>query len=263
MQNKNNIVVHHSDGFGKQPKTITSLEIAEISGKSHDNLLKSIKKQEVGWEKVTGVKFNVSKYKDKSGKMNNMYRLTKMESLFISSKFNDEIRARLILRWFELEHQEPKNAQLSEKAGSYSEQTLFTVKMGSISNQVWVQDGVLYAKLVTIMKYIDYEGFSAITYIDRIGKHNLLKVSIGKQNVWFINLQGFDNIINQIITRTIPYSKIGSILYDVFGENREKDTKNPYTYQFTDSEMLEIYQTLNARPIKKGKLNDLLTKGKI
>ncbi len=263
MYNKNKIVVNHSVGNGEKPKTITSLEIAKISGKRHTDLLRSIRKQEVGWEKVTERKFTLSKYKDASGKINEMFELTKMESLYISSKFNDEIRAKLILRWFELEHQTPNRSQLSEKAGFYTEKTLITVKMGSTSNQVWLQDGVLYAKLTPIMRYIGYNAFSPKTYIDRIGSHNIIKVPFGKQQVWFINSQGFDNIISQILTRTIPYNKIASILYDVFGINREKDTNNPYTYQFTDSEMLEIYEALNARPIKRGRISDLLTKGKI
>jgi phage regulator Rha-like protein len=42
--------------------TMTSLEIAELTGKSHDNLLKSIRAMEVAWVKVTGVKFNASEF---------------------------------------------------------------------------------------------------------------------------------------------------------------------------------------------------------
>lgn len=89
----------------KNEPTMTSLEIAEISGVKHDNLLKSIRKQEVAWLKVTGVNFNVSEYKDASGKKNPMYRLNQKECLYVGTKFNDEARARLIIEYEALKTQ--------------------------------------------------------------------------------------------------------------------------------------------------------------
>ncbi|CAG2532945.1 Phage regulatory protein Rha [Maribacter dokdonensis] len=89
--------------FALSDKTITSLEISELSGKPHDALLKSIRKQEVAWQEVTGVNFYVSEYQDSSGRKLPMYQLSKAESLYISSKFNDKIRAALVMRWMFLE----------------------------------------------------------------------------------------------------------------------------------------------------------------
>lgn len=106
MYHKNDIVVNHSDDIGKQ--SITSLEIAQISGKRHTDLLRSIRKQETSWEKVNGSKFALVKYTDEKGEKRPMYKLTKMESLYIASKFNDEIRAKLVSRWSELEHKTTK-----------------------------------------------------------------------------------------------------------------------------------------------------------
>ena len=42
--------------------TMTSREIAEIAGKTHDNVLKSIRNMEPAWEKITGTKFGLSAY---------------------------------------------------------------------------------------------------------------------------------------------------------------------------------------------------------
>ncbi len=83
---------------------ISSLEIAELTGKQHKNLLQSIKKQEVAWKKINGLKFKLVKYKDGKGEMRPMYELTKLESLYIISKYNDEVRARLVRRWYDLEN---------------------------------------------------------------------------------------------------------------------------------------------------------------
>lgn len=86
-------------------RRITSVEIANLTGKNHKDLLRSIRQMEAAWTKFTGRKFALSKYIDSSGKSNVMYLLTKVESLYIIAKFSDEVRARLVKRWYELEHQ--------------------------------------------------------------------------------------------------------------------------------------------------------------
>lgn len=88
----------------KNEPTITSLEIARISKKPHADLLKSIRKQEVAWKKVTEGNFSLSEYKDSTGRKLPMYLLTKTESLYIVSKFNNELRAMLVKRWEDLEN---------------------------------------------------------------------------------------------------------------------------------------------------------------
>ena len=84
-------------------QTITSLEIAELTGKQHFHLMRDIRKMEIAWEKVTQSKFGCSTYKDATGRTLPCYVLTKTECLYIATKFNDEARAKLVLRWEELE----------------------------------------------------------------------------------------------------------------------------------------------------------------
>lgn len=80
-------------------KTITSLEIAEISGKSHDNVLKSIRSMESAWVKINGVKFNAIKYTDERNRQKPMYSLSLEESLYVASKYDDITRAKLVKHW--------------------------------------------------------------------------------------------------------------------------------------------------------------------
>ena len=82
---------------------MTSLEIAELTGKLHRHVMRSIRNMEPGWQKVTESKFGLSTYIDASGRTLPCYLLTKMECLYVATKFNDEARARLVLRWAELE----------------------------------------------------------------------------------------------------------------------------------------------------------------
>ena len=83
--------------------TMTSLEIAELTGKQHKNVMQAIRNMEPAWEKVNGLKFQLVEYRDAKGELRPCYQLTKTECLYIATKFNDEARAKLVLRWEELE----------------------------------------------------------------------------------------------------------------------------------------------------------------
>ncbi len=88
---------------------MTSLEIAELTGKPHNDVLKSIRKMEPAWERVQGGKFSLLQkiYQLPNGgtKTQPYYQLTKTETLYIATKFNDEARARLVIRWQQLEEE--------------------------------------------------------------------------------------------------------------------------------------------------------------
>lgn len=93
--------------FADTQQTMTSLEIAEVTGKLHKNVLQAIRKMEPAWEKVRGLKFKqtfrISELPNGAKRQDPMYVLTKTETLYIATKFNDEARARLVLRWEQLE----------------------------------------------------------------------------------------------------------------------------------------------------------------
>ena len=88
-------------------ETMTSLEIAELVGREHKSIMRSIREMEEGWEKVCGCKFALTSrmVQQPNGGVREVpcYELTKRECLYIATKFNDEKRAILILRWEELE----------------------------------------------------------------------------------------------------------------------------------------------------------------
>ena len=90
---------------------MTSLEIAEVTSKQHCHVMAAIRKMEPAWQKVNQSNFRLVDYQDKKGELRPCYQLTKTECLYIATKFNDEARARLILRWEQLELQELKRKQ--------------------------------------------------------------------------------------------------------------------------------------------------------
>ena len=90
---------------------MTSLEIAELTGKQHKDVMKAIRNMEPAWVKVNGRKFALVEYQDKKGELRPCYLLTKIECLYIATKFNDEARAKLVLRWQQLELAEQERRQ--------------------------------------------------------------------------------------------------------------------------------------------------------
>ncbi len=94
-------------------QTMSSLEIAELTGKQHKDVMKAIRNMESAWETIRGRKFALSSrsYEMPNGGKKDVpcFVLTKTECLYIATKFNDEARAKLVLRWEELEMEQRNN----------------------------------------------------------------------------------------------------------------------------------------------------------
>nr|WP_303920151.1 phage regulatory protein/antirepressor Ant [Bacteroides intestinalis]DAL14126.1 MAG TPA_asm: KilAC domain protein [Caudoviricetes sp.] len=88
-------------------ETMSSIEIAELTGKPHNDIMKAIRVMEPAWEKVQQGKFSlmfkIRELPNGGHKEEPYYELTKTECLYVATKFNDEARAKLILRWEQLE----------------------------------------------------------------------------------------------------------------------------------------------------------------
>ena len=99
----------------KIQQTMTSLEIAELTGKQHKNVMQAIRNMEPAWEKICGLKFQLTSRTivQPNGGTREVpcYQLTKTETLYIATKFNDEARAKLVLRWEFLERKEQERQQ--------------------------------------------------------------------------------------------------------------------------------------------------------
>ena len=107
---------------------MTSLEIAEVTGKPHNDVLKAIRKMEQAWEKVCQGKFSLTSriLIQPNGGTREVpcYSLSKTECLYIATKFKDEARAKLVIRWQQLEQERkayprpPSRAELAPPSPS-------------------------------------------------------------------------------------------------------------------------------------------------
>lgn len=128
---------------------ITSLEIAEITGKNHKDVMRAIRNMEPAWVKVQERKFALSSYSynlpNGAKKEVACYSLTKTESLYIATKFNDEARAKLVIRWYELEQKE-HDRQLQNRLVQQLRDHGYLFKSSTRPVQSYVEQGLFQLK---------------------------------------------------------------------------------------------------------------------
>lgn len=100
--------------INSEVQTMTSLQIAEVTNKRHDAVLRDIRNLlEQG---VAAHNFVVSEYTDKTGRTLPCYELTKKGCLILASGYNALLREKIINRWELLETERavvaPDNPQL-------------------------------------------------------------------------------------------------------------------------------------------------------
>lgn len=92
MMNENEII---------KKETMTSVEIAKVTGKRHDNVVRDI--QNILKQGVDALNFEETSYKDKANRQQKCYMLTKKGCLILASGYDALLREKIINRWEELE----------------------------------------------------------------------------------------------------------------------------------------------------------------
>ena len=85
MKKQTAITISINKSIEDGEQRMTSLEIAELTGKQHKNLMRDIRNMESAWEKVNGLKFELVNYKDSKGEIRPCYSLNKTECLYIAT----------------------------------------------------------------------------------------------------------------------------------------------------------------------------------
>ncbi len=92
MMNENEII---------KKETMTSVEIAEVTGKRHDSVLRDIRN--IISQGVDAHNFVETSYTDKANRQQKCYMLTKKGCLILASGYDALLREKIINRWEELE----------------------------------------------------------------------------------------------------------------------------------------------------------------
>lgn len=180
-------------------QTMSSREIADMTGKRHQDIMRAIRNMEDAWVKINGCNFALVEYTDAKGQKRPEYQLTKKESLYIATKFNDEARAILINRWEELElANQPKQLStldfLQHQLNMMKEQE---IRVSQVENKV----ALLEAKTTTRPDYFTVAGFWSLQG-STINVHQA--AAIGRKAVSICNKEG-------LMMDTIPDPRFGKV----------------------------------------------------
>ena len=197
-------------------ETMTSLDIAEVTGMRHADVMRSIRNMEEAWVKVSERNFALSSYKQAqpNGGYKDVpcYVLNKTECLYVATKFNDEARAKLVLRWEELENQARKSeivvpyfsnpAEAARAwADQYEQRLKLEAKAREAAPKVEFFESVAESKDAVEMKAVS----STLNYV-AVGRNKLFAI-LREQKVLQSNNIPYQKYIDAGYFRTIETKK--------------------------------------------------------
>lgn len=147
-------------------QTMSSFEIAKLTGKRHDNVMRDIRELNKGYEKLhllkIELKHRISDLGEGRQRKDPYFELTKMQTFDLLTGYNTELRIKVNRRWAELE-------------------ALTQIKMPKSLN-VYRMEAPPYVEWLLLHNYSVTSG----QYHARIRKHpqHFYKASTGK---WYIN----------------------------------------------------------------------------
>lgn len=129
---------------GDQTQTMSSKEIAELTGKEHSHVMRDIRnlQDQIGGETI----FGLSSYLSEQGKELPMYSLDKKQTLLLVSGYNALLRLKIINRWEELE--------LSQTPRTYIDALKALVASEEAKEQALLQVGNLNTVLDNLLDWV-------------------------------------------------------------------------------------------------------------
>lgn len=114
------------------PLTMSSREIAELTGKEHDNVRRDIKNM----ADALSLSFEEKSEPSTGGRPNKVFLLPKRETLILISGYNVELRARIIDRWQQLEDATRSRAEPTATMAAPKEAGVMFRMFKSIARQI-------------------------------------------------------------------------------------------------------------------------------
>ncbi len=204
-----------------ESQTMSSREIAELTGKRHSDVLRDVDKLLESLSADLRLGFQSTTYADNTGKSNRMFSMDKDSTTCLVTGYDANARMRIIKRWQELESAQPKQIALTpaqalhQMTGLMVEQerrvAVVEDKVARIeAKQAAFEDG---AKFFTIIGYVVWRGMLPIAAAEA--------ALMGKKATKLSKERGV--MIDRV--RDPRYGMVGSyhesVLNDVFEESVE------------------------------------------
>lgn len=238
-------------------QTMSSLQIAELTGKRHDAILRDIRNLlEQG---VAAHNFVETSYTDKSNRQSPCYQLTKIGCLILASGYSAILREKIINRWMELEMmlvpQAPKTfAEALRLAADKVEEN--ERLLGEIEEQQKLL--VAQSEQIRDLNECNAEMRIKVSYYDQIlaSKSTVTTTQIAqdygmsakKFNIELRNLKIQRKVGGQWILYA-PYNTMGYVHSDTFVPDKSTTGKVVMTTKWTQKGRLFLYETLKRKGI--------------
>lgn len=235
-----------------QAQTMSSLQIAELTGKRHDAILRDIRNLlEQG---VAAHNFVETSYTDKSNRQSPCYQLTKTGCLILASGYNAVLREKIIDRWIELETEAAKQYQVPT---SFREALLLAAAQ---QERIEEQQKLLVAQTEQIrdLNAANEEMRVKVSYYDQIlaSKSTVTTTQIAqdygmsakKFNIELRNLKIQRKVGGQWILYA-PYNTMGYVHSETFIPECSTTGKVVMITRWTQKGRLFLYETLKKKGV--------------
>lgn len=184
--------------------TMSSKEVAELTGKRHSDVMRDIKKLVQQTDNQYERTFALVYYLDPKGETRPMYQLTKKEVLLLVSGYNAKLRLAIIDRWEELE-----KAQQFKLPQTFSEALLLAGNLAKENEALQIEQKTNQPKVKSFDTFMSKEtlqnattvgqlfGLSAVKLNTILSEHNVYNKRCVRSKVfqtWFIKA-GFGKTI--------------------------------------------------------------------
>lgn len=174
-------------------ETISSLEIAELTGKQHSHLLRDIR--QLLDQGIDASNFGLVEYSDAKGEMRPCYNITKKGCLILASGYNPLLREKIINRWEELETEKRNGGFIIPK--TFSEALMLAARQ---AEQIEQQQKQLAEQKPKVEFYDDVVNSKDSLPMDQVAK--TLNMGIGRNKLFDLLRK------NRILmNNNIPYQK--------------------------------------------------------
>lgn len=236
--------------------TMSSLQIAELTGKQHAHIMRDIRcLLEQG---VAESNFGLGSYSDANGQLRPCYQLTKTGCLILASGYNAVLREKIINRWIELE---TANAKQYQVPASYSEALMLAARQAEQLENAHML-GEVRAHVETREKAYR-ENQAVLTFMQNAWDTFGRDAMVVRYDHFFGILKKYNLVCGSFdrFTGTIPADKLESISHTM-GILKEKGDFavrfNYITKIDMDSNGIGMLQWFNINPISNDCLRGIL-----
>lgn len=231
---------------------MSSLQIAELTGKRHANVMRDI--SNLLEQGVNELNFELVEYKDAKGETRPCYQLTKTGCLILASGYNAVLREKIINRWIELETEAAKQYQVPT---SFREALLLAAAQ---QEQIEEQQKLLVAQNEQIrdLNEANAEMRVKVSYYDQIlaSKSTVTTTQIAqdygmsakKFNIELRNLKIQRKVGGQWILYA-PYNTMGYVHSETFIPECSTTGKVVMVTKWTQKGRLFLYETLKKKGV--------------